>query len=181
MILFSWVTFKVPWSKELACLQFPSLLSCAIACFLTLLWYYLWSQLILQLKEVVDILPAGQNALSKSSLIAKHTSNLEHLFSSNSMMSPRSEVNCNSDKLSISHGSKGLTEKSETVIQDEPGVYLTLLALPNGSNELKRVRFRYVFIIILALNSNTVEFITESSSITSPQFAFHICWFSSTL
>lgn len=94
-----------------------------------------------QLKEVVDILPAGQNALSKSSLIAKHTSNLEHLFSSNSMMSPRSEVNCNSDKLSISHGSKGLTEKSETVIQDEPGVYLTLLALPNGSNELKRVRF----------------------------------------
>ncbi|XWS34077.1 hypothetical protein CRYUN_Cryun21dG0008100 [Craigia yunnanensis] len=98
-----------------------------------------------QLKEVVDILPAGQNALSNSSSIAKHTSNTEHLFTNisyaTSMISPRIEVNSNSDNLTISHGTKGQTEKSGTVIQDEPGVYITLSPLPNGCNELKRVRF----------------------------------------
>ncbi|XP_022725931.1 PH, RCC1 and FYVE domains-containing protein 1-like [Durio zibethinus] len=98
-----------------------------------------------QLKEVVDILPAGQNALSNSSSIAKHTSNTEHLFSNNShetsMMSSQSEVNGSSDNLTFSHGTKGQTEKSGTVVQDEPGVYITLSPLPNGRNELKRVRF----------------------------------------
>ncbi|XP_022776892.1 PH, RCC1 and FYVE domains-containing protein 1-like [Durio zibethinus] len=98
-----------------------------------------------QLKEVADILPAGQHALYKSSSIAKHASDTEHLFSNDShatsMISPRSEANCNSENLNISRGTKGQTEKSETVIQDEPGVYITLLPLPNGSNELKRVRF----------------------------------------
>ncbi|EOY01971.1 hypothetical protein QUC31_013503 [Theobroma cacao] len=92
-----------------------------------------------QLKEVVDLLPAGQNAHINSSF----TSNIEHLFSNEShatsMISTGSEVNGNSE--TISHGTKGKTEKSESVVQDEPGVYITLSPLPNGSNELKRVRF----------------------------------------
>ncbi|KAL0421124.1 UNVERIFIED_CONTAM: PH, RCC1 and FYVE domains-containing protein 1 [Sesamum latifolium] len=32
-------------------------------------------------------------------------------------------------------------QKSESIIQDEPGVYITLVSLPNGVNELRRVRF----------------------------------------
>lgn len=35
---------------------------------------------------------------------------------------------------------------SEWVEQDEPGVYITLTALPGGVKDLKRVRFRYVFV-----------------------------------
>ncbi|OMO93152.1 Zinc finger, FYVE-type [Corchorus capsularis] len=95
-----------------------------------------------QLKEVADLLPAGQNAHSNSSSIGKHIPNVESLFSNDgyaSMMPTGSEVNGNSE--TISHGTKGQTEKSEMVVQVEPGVYLTLSSLPNGSNELKRVRF----------------------------------------
>ncbi|PQQ19582.1 uncharacterized protein Pyn_07398 [Prunus yedoensis var. nudiflora] len=33
------------------------------------------------------------------------------------------------------------TGKAERVLQDEPGVYITLCSLPDGGNELRRVRF----------------------------------------
>lgn len=33
---------------------------------------------------------------------------------------------------------------TEWVEQDEPGVYITLISLPGGAKDLKRVRFRYV-------------------------------------
>lgn len=36
--------------------------------------------------------------------------------------------------------------ENEWVEQDEPGVYITLTSLPGGSKDLKRVRFRYVFL-----------------------------------
>lgn len=38
---------------------------------------------------------------------------------------------------------------SEWVEQDEPGVYITLVSLPGGVKDLKRVRFRYVADLIL--------------------------------
>lgn len=38
--------------------------------------------------------------------------------------------------------------ENEWVEQDEPGVYITLTSLPGGSKDLKRVRFRYVFITL---------------------------------
>lgn len=38
----------------------------------------------------------------------------------------------------------GREPDSEWVEQDEPGVYITLTALPGGGKDLKRVRFRYV-------------------------------------
>lgn len=44
-----------------------------------------------------------------------------------------------SGELSISNASDLETEWVE---QDEPGVYITIQALPNGRRELKRVRFR---------------------------------------
>lgn len=95
-----------------------------------------------QLKEVTDKLPAGKSALHNSSSIATNTQRMHSDNShATSVRLPRSEVSCNLDNISMSHGTKGQTEKSETIIQDEPGVYLTLSPLPNGSNELKRVRF----------------------------------------
>lgn len=36
------------------------------------------------------------------------------------------------------------TNVDEWVEQDEPGVYITLVTLPGGLKDLKRVRFRYV-------------------------------------
>lgn len=45
---------------------------------------------------------------------------------------------------SFVNGHRRQNEKGERVVQDEPGVYLTLLSLPGGGNELKRVRFRYI-------------------------------------
>lgn len=46
-----------------------------------------------------------------------------------------------SGELSISNASDLETEWVE---QDEPGVYITIRALPDGRRELKRVRFRFV-------------------------------------
>lgn len=42
-----------------------------------------------------------------------------------------------------------VTESSwdEWVEQDEPGVYITFIALPSGQKGLKRVRFRYIFFL----------------------------------
>ncbi|CAN8239114.1 unnamed protein product [Cochlearia groenlandica] len=42
---------------------------------------------------------------------------------------------------SFANGHRRHNEKAEKVVQDEPGVYLTLSSLPGGGNELKRVRF----------------------------------------
>lgn len=42
--------------------------------------------------------------------------------------------------LSISNASD---LEAEWVEQDEPGVYITIRALPGGKRELRRVRFRY--------------------------------------
>jgi len=36
--------------------------------------------------------------------------------------------------------------ENEWVEQDEPGVYITFVSLPGGIKDLKRVRFRYVFL-----------------------------------
>ena len=41
------------------------------------------------------------------------------------------------------------TNGDEWVEQDEPGVYITLVSLPGGAKDLKRVRFRYSQVITL--------------------------------
>ncbi|GMJ04711.1 hypothetical protein like AT1G69710 [Hibiscus trionum] len=95
-----------------------------------------------KLEQVTNMLPSGQNGFYNVGSIAKHTSNIEHVFPNNinatSMMCTPSEVSCNANNLPTSNGTKGQTK---TIIQDEPGVYVTLLPLPNGSNVLQRVRF----------------------------------------
>lgn len=62
-----------------------------------------------------------------------------------SVMSPRSESNINSSDTFFSNGKKSQNEKAEWMVQDEPGVYITLASLPGGHNELRRVRFRYCY------------------------------------
>lgn len=54
-----------------------------------------------------------------------------------------------SGELSVSNASDLETEWVE---EDEPGVYITIRALPGGTRELRRVRFRQVnfFVIIIA-------------------------------
>lgn len=58
---------------------------------------------------------------------------------------PETESNGNSTNRILPNRTNTQTGKGEKVVQDEPGVYLTLSLLPDGGNELKRVRFRYVF------------------------------------
>lgn len=55
----------------------------------------------------------------------------------------KSELIENSNISSLPNGSKVRTETIESVVQYEPGVYVTLSSLPGGGNELRRVRFRY--------------------------------------
>ncbi|KAE8667632.1 hypothetical protein F3Y22_tig00112383pilonHSYRG00122 [Hibiscus syriacus] len=101
---------------------------------------------------MADKLPAGKCFQNPNST-AKNTSNAEYLHSDSCHATniglPQSEASCNQENVSNSHGTKGQTENSEIVIQDEPGVYLTLSPLPDSGNELKRVRHRYAFLIPL--------------------------------
>nr|KJB54445.1 hypothetical protein B456_009G034500 [Gossypium raimondii] len=62
-----------------------------------------------------------------------------------SMRSSSSREADRSGELSISNASDLETEWVE---QDEPGVYITIKALPGGKRELKRVRFRYGFMTV---------------------------------
>lgn len=68
---------------------------------------------------------------------------------------PETESNGNSMNRILLNRTKTQTGKGEKVVQDEPGVYLTLYSLPSGGNELKRVRFRYVFPPLFHQSINT--------------------------
>lgn len=50
---------------------------------------------------------------------------------------------------------------SEWVEQDEPGVYITLVSLPGGIKDLKRVRFRYfvheLILMLMLLIHNLIQ------------------------
>ena len=46
--------------------------------------------------------------------------------------------------------------ETEWVEHDEPGVYITLMALPGGVKDLKRVRFRYVKESIFILSNTSL-------------------------
>jgi hypothetical protein len=59
-----------------------------------------------------------------------------------SVRTSSSEEEDHSGELSISNASD-----MEWVEQDEPGVYITIRALPGGTRELRRVRFRFVEIV----------------------------------
>lgn len=62
---------------------------------------------------------------------------------------PEIESNSNAANRILPNVSKAQSGKSEWMVQDEPGVYISLSSLPNGGNELQRVRFRYLCFAIL--------------------------------
>ncbi|KAK9675850.1 hypothetical protein RND81_11G035900 [Saponaria officinalis] len=97
-----------------------------------------------QLKEMAENVQDGNHTHSKSDSISGQSSSSTHNTSDNrltSLMSPRSELNLKTMDAVLTNGTKQHPEKSEWVVQDEPGVYITLCSLPGGGNELKRVRF----------------------------------------
>jgi len=74
--------------------------------------------------------------------------------------SARSSSVDRSEEVSVSNASD---MESEWVEQDEPGIYITIRALPDGNRELRRVRFRYIteepillYYILLFLNTETM-------------------------
>lgn len=51
------------------------------------------------------------------------------------------------------------SEPKEWVAQVEPGVLITFVSLPRGGNDLKRIRFRYAPIPILAISTRSTTLI----------------------
>ncbi|XP_057542025.1 PH, RCC1 and FYVE domains-containing protein 1-like isoform X2 [Amaranthus tricolor] len=99
--------------------------------------------LTLQLKDMTEKLQGGNNATSKVDNYAQSCESFRKISDENnptSILSSNSESNNNMDAL-LTHGAKAQPVKTECVVQDEPGVYITLCSLPGGINELKRVRF----------------------------------------
>ncbi|XP_073270034.1 PH, RCC1 and FYVE domains-containing protein 1-like isoform X1 [Primulina huaijiensis] len=101
--------------------------------------------LTIQLKKMAGRLPAEQIACSNlDKNIGKPMSetNRPSIGSSvTSITSPKSESSDGSMSPPLSNGTKAEVQKPEWIIHDEPGVYITLVSLPNGFNELRRVRF----------------------------------------
>ncbi|CAA0822285.1 Regulator of chromosome condensation (RCC1) family with FYVE zinc finger domain [Striga hermonthica] len=58
-----------------------------------------------------------------------------------SITSPKTKNSDHTNAQMMQNGTKSQTQKSKRIVQDEPGVYITLVSLPNGANELRRVRF----------------------------------------
>ncbi|GAB4839983.1 hypothetical protein Ancab_020692 [Ancistrocladus abbreviatus] len=98
-----------------------------------------------QLKEMADRGQEGSNGSSKSDTSPGQASSIPstgiHKNHITSLVSPRSESNIRTVNLVLANGTKGQPEKTEWVVQDEPGVYITLCTSPGGGNVLKRVRF----------------------------------------
>ncbi|GMN41824.1 hypothetical protein TIFTF001_011043 [Ficus carica] len=97
-----------------------------------------------QLKEVAERLPEG-HIVSCSSAVPIAANLLNQLPCESTltdMMTPERDSNGSFANQILPNGSKAQqTGKTEWVVQDEPGVYITLSSLPGGGNELKRVRF----------------------------------------
>ncbi|OWM75950.1 hypothetical protein CDL15_Pgr009595 [Punica granatum] len=103
-----------------------------------------------QLKEMAEKLPEGQKAIQISASAAKDLPSDFNMLSRDAQspkavspkaVYPESDSNLKSVNTAVSNGSKQQTDKGEWVVQDEPGVYITLAALPSGGNELRRIRF----------------------------------------
>ncbi|KAK9935169.1 hypothetical protein M0R45_022281 [Rubus argutus] len=96
-----------------------------------------------QLKEMAERMPEGHVASYNAGSIA-HAINFVNQLSKDSPqtnISAQMESNGNSMDRILANGTKTQSGKAERVLQDEPGVYITLCSLPGGGNELRRVRF----------------------------------------
>ncbi|KAF8378430.1 hypothetical protein HHK36_029769 [Tetracentron sinense] len=97
------------------------------------------------LKNMAERVPEGSISSSRSGSVVGHTSNILNPFSSESHLTslPSLEHESKGHLVSsnLSNGTKTQTEKAEWVVQDEPGVYITLSSLPGSGKTLRRVRF----------------------------------------
>ncbi|XP_043724265.1 PH, RCC1 and FYVE domains-containing protein 1-like [Telopea speciosissima] len=98
-----------------------------------------------QLKEMAERVPEGSTANSRSGSTAMQTASIPSSVTKESRLSGLSSTQLESNGLSVNpvscNGTKSQTDPAEWVIQDEPGVYMTLSSLPGGGKELRRVRF----------------------------------------
>nr|XP_048317951.1 PH, RCC1 and FYVE domains-containing protein 1-like [Ziziphus jujuba var. spinosa] len=96
-----------------------------------------------QLKEMSERLPEGHTISNAGSVVGCATNFQNQQASETDSPSARTlETGSIGNSINqIPNGTKTQTGKPEWVVQDEPGVYLTLSAIPGGGNELKRVRF----------------------------------------
>ncbi|CAN6549143.1 unnamed protein product [Malus baccata var. baccata] len=102
-------------------------------------------------KEVIKSLTAQLKEMSEGQISHCNTGSISHAISFRNQLSKEPSLsniitsqtlsNGNSMDRILANGTKSPTGKSERVLQDEPGVYITLRSLPGGSNELVRVRF----------------------------------------
>ncbi|KAK6159975.1 hypothetical protein DH2020_003356 [Rehmannia glutinosa] len=100
--------------------------------------------LTIQLKEMAEKVPEDQVAcshLDANEQVMNDFNRPSNGSSVTSITSPKSESSDNSNTPPLPNGTKGPPQKCKRIIQDEPGVYITLVTLPNGVNELRRVRF----------------------------------------
>ncbi|OVA13339.1 FYVE zinc finger [Macleaya cordata] len=88
-----------------------------------------------QLKDMAESVPQEYTGYRNNLNLVPNESHLS------SLPFPESESNGHSVNSLFQNGPKVQTEPAEWVVQDEPGVYLTLSPLPGGGKDLRRVRF----------------------------------------
>ncbi|KAF9625974.1 hypothetical protein IFM89_028360, partial [Coptis chinensis] len=98
-----------------------------------------------QLKDMAEMVPTGSPSSSTSGSVGGDKSSNHSAVSTLSQLSSPTtagnEFNGHSTNPLPSNGTKLPTEHGEWVIQDEPGVFITLTSLPGGGKNLKRIRF----------------------------------------
>jgi len=112
--------------------------------------------IILQLKEMAERLPVGQRAQSSGSVVRELSGDPNLIHNENQSAKSNfleNESHFKSVNTTLLNVMKQQPEKAEWVVQDEPGVYISLASLPRGGNELRRIRFRYQHLAILCLGS----------------------------
>ncbi|KAG6651025.1 hypothetical protein CIPAW_06G083300 [Carya illinoinensis] len=109
-----------------------------------------------QLKEVTERRTEEFfTCVNSGSIIARNTSNILNQLSnvdhSANRATPESNSNGNLTNQTFPTTSKPTTGIKEWVLHDQPGVYITMSSLPDGGTELKRVRFRYLYLPSLCI------------------------------
>ncbi|CAA0834688.1 Regulator of chromosome condensation (RCC1) family with FYVE zinc finger domain [Striga hermonthica] len=97
-----------------------------------------------QLKEMSEKAPDDQVACSHLEAVEQMISEPNYPSqgsSVTSVTSPKCESSDAANEPPNENGIKAQAQKTKRIVQDEPGVYITLVTLPNGANELRRVRF----------------------------------------
>ncbi|KAK9107658.1 hypothetical protein Syun_023669 [Stephania yunnanensis] len=94
------------------------------------------------LRDVAERIPEGSLA-SKPVSVSGYSGELSPTASDSHFTSTMSHVETNGSSATplASRGTTTQIEQAEWVVQDQPGVYITLSLLPGGGKNLKRIRF----------------------------------------